>query len=877
MPITKARQLAEFIANADVDSDEIATGAVSASKLAATLDLSSKTIVLPDVAAFNITSGDVGIGTANPAEKFHIASSSGNTILNLQRTNTNTTGTVGALTFTASDGHVVAAVNALGDGNDEGADLQFRTTSAASGTNYYNDTDPRMTIKGSGLIGIGTTSPVGTLHLHSADTAVRLTSNQGSNTPLAQLQYSGSGGYFLRMGDSSNNEDVMIRTYGNSHFNGGNVGIGTTSPSTKLHVKSGGAGNSYGSLYLEIDTATNYPAMVIQTATGGNTTETHGLYIKNTANGFGLRIDDVASDTSPFVVDAGGNVGIGTTSPSADYGSDVALEISGATSPGLVINDTGQGSKYGIHADSNDLKVTYGSDILTTFQNDGDFGIGTSNPVAKLVVSNGGAEGWEIDPALIGSNHNRITNYNRSTNAYCSLTTDAASFIHRINGSNNEKLEFVSNGLNLKSATYAILNVQTDVDDNSTSNDGIIKISNGSSGTTKAEFRWDESEDKVHISYGDHGRHISIQPNGRVGIGTSTGSINNFLHLKSAASGGPQIEIESTSGTANSAFIGFDGTSLQLSTQRDMVDGSKRDTGKSWGGINIVGEAAGSKILFATSEGNNNSATTKMMISKEGKVLIGDTTSNSDDLLQIETPANGGGQGIHIRRNDSNSSQMLGRVMFGNNSVDSAVQIRADTDGAVNNGKFSLFVANAGGSYKVLEIGSSKNVQIEDGNLILANGHGIDFGATSNSSGSSVSELLSDYEHGTWTPTIRSTGSNPSVNYNTQIGEYIRVGRLLHINFYIYVAANRVSGGSGYIKVGGLPFSVQGEANGAYPHITAGYVHTGGAAQANLGNNVMRFQVNATPSTELSLYSSNNGSFGTGAWELSGSGTLPIY
>ena len=60
--VTKARQLAEFIANADVDSDEIATGAVSASKLADTLDLSSKTIVMPDVAAFNITSGDrVGI------------------------------------------------------------------------------------------------------------------------------------------------------------------------------------------------------------------------------------------------------------------------------------------------------------------------------------------------------------------------------------------------------------------------------------------------------------------------------------------------------------------------------------------------------------------------------------------------------------------------------------------------------------------------------------------------------------------------------------------------------------------------------------------------------------------------------------------------
>ena len=111
---------------------------------------------------------------------------------------------------------------------------------------------------------------------------------------------------------------------------------------------------------------------------------------------------------------------------------------------------------------------------------------------------------------------------------------------------------------------------------------------------------------------------MRINSSGNVGIGET--SPENILHIKTSAAGGPQIELDSTSGTANSAFINFDGTSLQLATQRDMVDGSKRDTAKSWGGINIIGAAAGSYIQLQTSEGNNNAVSTKMEISKEGYV-----------------------------------------------------------------------------------------------------------------------------------------------------------------------------------------------------------------------------------------------------------------
>ena len=103
---TKARQLAELIANSLVDSDEISTGAVTTSKLADTLDFSSKTMVMADnqlsgdkihggtVSAFASTGiddnasatavtiasdGKVGIGTSSPSGFLHTEGTSNGT------------------------------------------------------------------------------------------------------------------------------------------------------------------------------------------------------------------------------------------------------------------------------------------------------------------------------------------------------------------------------------------------------------------------------------------------------------------------------------------------------------------------------------------------------------------------------------------------------------------------------------------------------------------------------------------------------------------------------------------------------------------------------------------------------------------------------
>ena len=70
----------------------------------------------------------------------------------MQRTGTNTTGNVGAINFTASDGHSLASIGAYGDGDNEGAYINFKTTSAASANSPFTSTTERMRITSAGYV-----------------------------------------------------------------------------------------------------------------------------------------------------------------------------------------------------------------------------------------------------------------------------------------------------------------------------------------------------------------------------------------------------------------------------------------------------------------------------------------------------------------------------------------------------------------------------------------------------------------------------------------------------------------------------------------------------------------------------------------------------
>ena len=97
---------------------------------------------------------------------------------------------------------------------------------------------------------------------------------------------------------------------------------------------------------------------------------------------------------------------------------------------------------------------------------------------------------------------------------------------------------------------------------------------------------------------------------------------------------------------------------------------------------------------------------------------------------------------------------------------------------------------------------SASSLALTAGNLSVANGQGIDFSATP---GTGTSELLSDYEEGTFTPTIIGVTSAGNGTYSTQTGTYTKVGRLVSFQIIMSWTAHT---GTGTMKVAGLPFTI---------------------------------------------------------------------
>jgi hypothetical protein len=115
------------------------------------------------------------------------------------------------------------------------------------------------------------------------------------------------------------------------------------------------------------------------------------------------------------------------------------------------------------------------------------------------------------------------------------------------------------------------------------------------------------------------------------------------------------------------------------------------------------------------------------------------------------------------------------------------------------------FTTNGNSAASVLNLGTTGNVTVGTGNLVIGtSGKGIDFSATA---GTGTSELLDDYEEGTWTPTL--VGAVSAGSYSVAVEDssckYTKVGRQVTVTGRFTITVS--SAGSNYAKIGGLPFA----------------------------------------------------------------------
>lgn len=164
-----------------------------------------------------------------------------------------------------------------------------------------------------------------------------------------------------------------------------------------------------------------------------------------------------------------------------------------------------------------------------------------------------------------------------------------------------------------------------------------------------------------------------------------------------------------------------------------------------------------------------------------------------------------------------NTNFMSNTAAEASSSVNYSHNAQFDTDGSweyIATDEASNYYQAGGGHYFRVAASGSAGADITwvngpsidvNGNLVFPSGKGIDFSATSNSSGSMSSELLDDYEEGTWTPGIQATTGN-SIESGTTSGRYIKIGKQVIATIFLNNHANNTFG-SGNLAFTNLPFT----------------------------------------------------------------------
>ena len=217
----------------------------------------------------------------------------------------------------------------------------------------------------------------------------------------------------------------------------------------------------------------------------------------------------------------------------------------------------------------------------------------------------------------------------------------------------------------------------------------------------------------------------------------------------------------------------------------------------------------------------------------DGSLLVSSTITASAGIPLIanvtSTASSIAYGGTIVRRNHTGANQGNG-IGFEMNSADGTNReyayigtiIESNANNGAQDGSIGLFPVLNNGRVQRFTVKSSGDCQINDGNLVVAAGHGIDFAATSGpTNGSSASELFNDYEEGTWTPVANAANSTPTVGYSARAGTYIKIGNMVTI-FWDFTISS-ISGASGAAQITGLPYSATHSSSTMAGHSAMGF------------------------------------------------------
>ena len=130
--------------------------------------------------------------------------------------------------------------------------------------------------------------------------------------------------------------------------------------------------------------------------------------------------------------------------------------------------------------------------------------------------------------------------------------------------------------------------------------------------------------------------------------------------------------------------------------------------------------------------------------------------------------------------------------------------------GGIGNGSNTTTIGNSSTTGTFIPAG---NLTLTNGNFIVGtSGKGIDFGITTSGTGTMTSELLSDYEEGTWTPAYSTdgTGFTTMTMDGVTVGRYTKIGRMVTVFAFLTTDNVNATGATGTVTVTGLPFTVSG-------------------------------------------------------------------